>query len=89
MAIELLAGAVTERFFTFAWPLTRISALVLTAPVLSHGALNLRIRVTLVLVMTWLVWPLVDWPKLDPVSAPGLVFLLQEVAIGALMGLSL
>lgn len=89
MAVEWMAQAVTERLITFAWPLTRISALVLAAPVLSQGAVNLRIRIALVLVLTWLVWPLVEWPSIDPVSAPGLVWLLQEVAIGALMGLTL
>lgn len=89
MAIEILAGAVTERFLTFAWPLTRISALIMTAPVFSQGAVSLRIRITLVLVLTWLVWPMVSWPTVDPVSAKGLMWLMQEVAIGALMGLSL
>ena len=89
MAIELMAGAVTERLFTLAWPLTRISAMIMTAPVFSQGAVSLNIRISLVLVLTWLVWPLVEWPKLDPVSAPGLVWLIQEAAIGAMMGLSL
>lgn len=89
MAIEWMAEAVTERMATFAWPLTRISALVLAAPVLSQGAVNLRIRIALVLVLTWLVWPLVEWPVTDPLSAQGMVWLFQEAGIGVLMGLSL
>lgn len=78
-----------ERLATLAWPLTRISALVLAAPVLSQGAVSLQIRIALVLVLTWLIWPMVKWPSVDPLSAPGLVWLVQEAAIGALMGLIL
>lgn len=78
-----------ERLATLAWPLTRISALVLAAPVLSQGAVSLQIRIALVLVLTWLIWPMVQWPSVDPLSAPGLVWLVQEAAIGALMGLIL
>jgi flagellar biosynthesis protein FliR len=89
MAIEVLSNEVTARFFTFVWPLTRISALALSMPVLSHRAVSLRLRVLLVLVLTWLVWPMVDWPSVDVMSARGMLWLGQEVMIGALMGLSL
>lgn len=89
MAIELMADALGDRLNTLAWPLTRISALVLAAPVLSQGAVNLQIRIALVLVLTWLVWPQVQWPTLDPLSPQGLVWLLQEMAIGVLIGLTL
>ena len=89
MAIELLANEVTARFYTLLWPMTRISALVLSAPILSQGSITLRLRISLIVVLTWLIWPMHDWPVLDPVSATGLLYLLQEVFIGILMGLIL
>ena len=89
MAIELLANEVTARFYTLLWPMTRISALVLSAPILSQGSITLRLRISLIVVLTWLIWPMHDWPVLDPVSATGLLYLLQEVVIGILMGLIL
>ena len=87
MAIEMLAGEVTTRFLTLVWPMTRISAMVMSSPILSQGAVTLRLRILLVVVLTWLVWPLHEWPRIDVVSGPGLLFLLQEVFIGVLMGL--
>ena len=89
MVIQVLSNEVTERFYTFVWPLTRISALTLAAPVLSHRAVTLRLRILLILVMTWLVWPMYTWPQADVMSAKGLLWLAQEVMIGAIMGLSL
>ena len=85
--LSLLAADVIERFYAFMWPMLRISALMLTAPILAQNAFNLRLRILLALALTWLVYPLHDWPRIDPVSAVGLKEIFNQVAIGAIMGL--
>lgn len=87
--MDLLAADIVERFYTFLWPMLRISALLIAAPVFSLRALNLRIRVLLALSLTWLVYPLHQWPVIDPASADGLLEIFNQLAIGLLMGLTL
>ena len=85
--MNILAADVIERFYTFLWPMLRISALMITAPIFSLNAFNLRLRILLALCLTWLVYPLHSWPVLDPVSAAGLPEFFNQIAIGATMGL--
>ena len=87
--LSLLAADVVERFLTMLWPMARISALLLVAPVLSLDAVTLRIRIALALVLTVFVYPLFDWPVIDPTTAPGLLELANQITIGILMGLIL
>jgi flagellar biosynthetic protein FliR len=87
--MNLLTADIVERFYTFLWPMLRISALLISAPIFSLKALNLRIRIFLGLSITWLVYPLHDWPKIDPISAQGLVEIFNQISIGLLMGLTL
>lgn len=87
--MNLLAADVVERFYTFLWPMLRISAMLATAPIFSLNAFNLRLRILLGLALTWLVYPLHDWPVLDPVSGAGLLEIGNQIMIGAVMGLIL
>ncbi len=87
--MQLLAADIVAKFYSFLWPLLRISALMLAAPVFSLNAFNRRLRILLALVLTWLVWPLHAWPVIDPVSAEGLKEIVNQLAIGALAGLVL
>lgn len=81
--MTLLAADIVERFYTFLWPMLRISALLMSAPLFSLDALSLRIRIMLAMVITFLVYPLVDWPVIDPISANGLVQIVNQLFIGA------
>ena len=87
--LSLLAADVVERFLTMLWPMARISALLLVAPVLSLDAVTVRIRIVLALVLTFFIYPLFDWPVIDPTSAAGLLELANQITIGILMGLVL
>jgi flagellar biosynthetic protein FliR len=87
--LSLLAADVVERFLTMLWPMARISALLLVAPVLSLDAVTVRIRIVLALVLTFFIYPLFDWPVIDPTSATGLLELANQITIGILMGLIL
>lgn len=87
--MNLLAADIVEKFYSFLWPMLRISALMIAAPIFSLSAFNLRLRILVALSLTWLVYPLHDWPLLDPSSAQGLVEVFNQIMIGAVMGLIL
>jgi flagellar biosynthesis protein FliR len=87
--MNFLAADVVERFYTFLWPMLRISALMITAPIFSLSAFNTRMRILVALVLTWLVYPLHNWPVIDPTSAQGLIEVFNQIMIGATMGLIL
>lgn len=87
--MELLAADIVARFYTFLWPMLRISALMVTAPVFALRAFNLRLRILLAIVLAWLVHPLHAWPLIDPASAAGLKEIINQLAIGAIAGLIL
>ncbi len=87
--MNFVATELLERFYTLLWPMLRISALLIAAPVFSLRALSLRIRVLLALTLTWLIYPLHDWPTIDPLSAAGLLEIFNQLSIGLVMGLVL
>ena len=76
-------------FYTFLWPMTRISACLIATPILSSMSVNTRLRVSLAMVLTILIYPLHDWPIVDVLSGAGLVLFLEQVVIGVMMGLTL
>jgi flagellar biosynthetic protein FliR len=87
--MNFAATELIERFYTLLWPMLRISALLISAPIFSLSALSLRIRILLALTLTWLVYPLHDWPTIDPLSASGLLEIFNQLTIGLVMGLIL
>lgn len=87
--MEFSAPDLMAHFYALLWPMLRISALLVAAPIFSLRALNLRIRIVLALSVTWLVYPLHSWPQMDPLSAGGLMEICNQLMIGLLMGLML
>jgi flagellar biosynthetic protein FliR len=87
--MDIAVTELMERFYGLLWPMLRISALLVAAPIFSLRALNLRIRIVLAMALTWVVYPLHDWPKIDPLSAAGLMEISNQIMIGLLMGLML
>ena len=65
-------------------PLLRISALLLAAPLVSLKVVSIRIRVALAVVLTIFVYPNLDLPVIDPISAAGLMLIIRELLIGLL-----
>ena len=84
--MELFVADLIERFYTALWPFLRIGAMLVAVPILSIDAVTVRIRVFLTLLLTILVYPLVDWPVIDPVSATGLSEIFNQILIGLVMG---
>jgi flagellar biosynthetic protein FliR len=87
--MTLLAADIIAKFYAFMWPLARITATLMTVPVLSVEAANARVRLTLAVALAALVFPMFEWPAIDPLSAQGLTALANEVAIGIIIGLTL
>jgi flagellar biosynthetic protein FliR len=87
--MDLLISEVVDRFYMLMWPMIRISAFLLAAPFFSLRAVSVRIRVLLAILLTWMIYPLSDWPSIDPLSAIGLREVFLQVFIGVLMGLLL
>ncbi len=87
--MTLLTADIIAKFYTVIWPLTRITAALMTVPILSVEAANSRIRLTLAVALTALVMPMFEWPVIDPLSAHGLITLVNEIAIGIITGLTL
>ncbi len=87
--MDLLVAEIIQRFYVLLWPMTRISAFLLAAPFFSLQSVTVRIRVLFALALTLMIYPLVDWPYIDPTSAAGLKELLTQIFIGVLMGLTL
>tara|TARA_B100000214_G_scaffold328741_1_gene268050 strand:+ start:32 stop:808 length:777 start_codon:yes stop_codon:yes gene_type:complete len=87
--ISFLVADIVQAFYTIVWPLIRISAMLLTAPIFSMDAVTLKIRVIIAIALTITIYPHINWPIVDPLSAEGLVEFFHQAMIGALMGLML
>ncbi len=83
----ILWDDIIEWFYTFLWPFSRISAVLLVAPIFSSTIVTVRTRVSLALLLTFLIYPLYDWPIIDVTSGVGLTLFLQQVLIGVTIGL--
>jgi len=75
--------------YTFLWPMTRVSACLMAAPMFSAMSVNTTLRISLALVLTIMIYPLHDWPVVDVLSGTGLLLLMEQVVIGVMMGLIL
>lgn len=74
----------------FLWPLTRILALVASAPAWGNPSVPMRVRVGLALAITLCVAPTVGpMPQVEPGSQAGMLILAQQVIIGLAMGFTM
>ena len=64
--MDLLVAEIIQRFYALLWPMTRISAFLLAAPFFSLQSVTVRIRVLFALALTLMIYPLVDWPYIEP-----------------------
>ncbi len=87
--MTFFVAELVEMLQTFMWPFVRISAVMMTAPLFSQRAMNLRLRILIGFVLTWMTYPFIDIPQVDPFSIGALYGLFNEVTVGALMGVTL
>ena len=71
----------------YLWPLVRIGAMLLAAPIFSSRQVPVRFRLILLLLITWMVAPtLPAMPAADVLSQTGFLIMLQQILIGVIMG---
>ena len=87
--MDIVVAEVVQRFYTLLWPMIRVSAFLLASPFFSLRAVNVRVRVLLAALLTLMIYPLVDWPIIDPYSAAGLREIFNQILIGTVMGMLL
>lgn len=71
------------------WPLLRVMALLATAPLFSEAAVSSRIKVGLGLLITFLIAPLLDIPRIPLFSTEAIWLAIQQVLTGTLLGLTM
>ena len=76
--MNLILDDVVQILATGLIPLLRISALLLAAPLVSLKVVSVRIRVAIALVLTVFIYPMLELPVIDPVSARGLMLIIRE-----------
>ena len=71
----------------YLWPMVRIGAMLVAAPMFSSRQVPVRFRLMLMLLITWMVIPLLPpMPAADVLSHTGFMIMLQQVLIGVVMG---
>ncbi len=83
---EQLSGLIAA----FLWPLARVAALIGTAPILGNIGVPMRVKALLAIAVTIALAPLAEAPPaVDPWSGAGLAILMQQMLIGAAMGMAI
>jgi flagellar biosynthesis protein FliR len=74
----------------FLWPFVRLMALIATAPILSHAAIPVRVKVALGAFITLIVAPtLPPMPQTTVFSSAGIWIMVNQFLIGAAIGLTM
>lgn len=71
------------------WPLSRILALIASAPITGNQQFPLSAKIGFSILLTILVAPLLPAAAMDPASGAGVLLLAREVLIGLAMGLAM
>ncbi|WP_047045988.1 flagellar biosynthetic protein FliR [Vibrio mexicanus] len=72
------------------WPFFRLSAAFITMPFFGNAYISTRVRVFLALTIAAIAGPLLPgMPEVDPVSIHAIAIALEQIAIGALLGICL
>jgi flagellar biosynthesis protein FliR len=78
---------ILDKFLVVIWPMLRLSAFLAFTSIFSARAVNMRIRISLAFAMSFFVTQYIDIPKIDPITADGLMEIFRQILIGFTMGL--
>jgi len=78
---------ILDKFLVVIWPMLRLSAFLAFTSIFSIRAVNMRIRISLAFAMAFFVSQQIEIPKIDPVTADGLMEISRQILIGLTMGL--
>ncbi len=89
-AFQLTTAEITAWIGGFLWVLLRVSAMLASTPIFSARMVPLKVRLTIGLLLTWMVLPLVpSAPAVEPLGPIGLLISMHQVLIGLAMGFTL
>lgn len=81
---------ITAFIGAYLWPFFRIAAVVTAMPVIGSRMVPMRVRLVFALLLTLVIAPVLGKMEApDPLSAEGLMIILQQVLIGLSMGFAL
>jgi len=84
------AGQYLQSLLAYWWPFCRIMAVFSLAPMFSHKAISVRVRILLALALTLVLGAALPAPpNLDPLSLAGMLASIEQIAMGLLLGLAL
>jgi flagellar biosynthetic protein FliR len=78
---------ILDKFLVVIWPMLRLSAFLAITSIFSIRAVNMRIRISLAFAMAFIVSQQIEIPKIDPITADGLMEISRQILIGLTMGL--
>ena len=78
---------ILDKFLVVIWPMLRLSAFLAFTSIFSIRAVNMRIRILLAFAMAFVVTQQIDIPRIDPITAEGLMEISRQILIGLTMGL--
>ena len=78
---------ILDRFVVVIWPMLRLSAFLAFTSIFSIRAVNMRVRISLALVLSFFVSQHLPIPRIDPLTADGLMEVFRQILIGLTMGL--
>lgn len=88
--MEIALDEITAWVGAFFWPFLRVGALLLASPVFGARTVPVRIRIILAVVLTLVIQPTLPFLEaVEPLSGPGILIILQQLAIGIVMGIIL
>ncbi len=87
--IDITDAELNTAMAAFLWPLFRILALVASAPILGNPSIPVKVKIGIAVLLTMIIAPTIQQPlpQVDPYSGIGLMILLQQILIGAALGM--
>jgi flagellar biosynthetic protein FliR len=88
--VSFTYAQLTAWITAFLWPFVRIAALIATAPVIGHKSVPMRVKIGVAAFFTLLVAPTLDpMPQVSVFSAAGVWIIVNQILIGAALGLTM
>lgn len=88
--LTLASSEIMSWIGSFLWPLFRIAALITASPVFGARTIPVRVKLILAVLLTMVIMPVLPpMPVVDPLSGDAVIITLNQILIGAAMGLSL
>lgn len=88
--MNLSYDQIVEQLLWYLLPFFRVSAFIMTAPILSTGMVPVKIRLLLVVAISVAVFPgLTPGDDIDPLSLDMILLIIQQIIIGAALGFTM